>query len=216
MNITDIPATERYGRDVREGHWADATHHWCPSEGKWVARGVWRCVNEHCGKFWSRVIDPGAGHRMLGLDEEIKDGDQHFGVSGDWAKSIGGIGNSVGHEVSDCSVVFAFRRKVEQPAPAITWPTPIATADRLPTKEDANVDGYVLVWTKNRPFWLGAHYTLVNDCTHWMPQPPAPAPRKSEAELAWEEYRASKESNGASLHKCFLAAFAKAKGADAK
>jgi len=65
------------------------------------------------------------------------------------------------------------------------WPSPIATKDLLPTREDADKNRWFLVWCVDS--WTKVHADVVHKFSHWLPQPPAPQSAEDVAfEAAWE------------------------------
>ena len=93
---------------------------------------------------------------------------------------------------SDMPQLFDAINKLKQLESRPQWPAPVT--DRLPTKEDGE---YFFGW--NGKFW-GCYSTkdTVKGQT-WLPQPPAPIPQKSEAEIAWEIYIADMDLSVAEI-----------------
>jgi hypothetical protein len=54
---------------------------------------------------------------------------------------------------------------------------PYKTSERLPTKEDADDDGFVRAWVPYAKTWDDYRWDLLPqrpDLTHWLPAPPPP------------------------------------------
>lgn len=65
---------------------------------------------------------------------------------------------------------------------------PIKTADRLPTREDANAGGSVLIWDERHETWREWSWIDVRPTVSefWQPQPAAPRSADDEAfEAIW-------------------------------
>lgn len=102
----------------------------------------------------------------------VRNGDMAFAPSG-WYEVT-----TSGYQISRDQ--YPHRRFVEIPDF-----TPRDARTDPPKVGDSDERGYVLIFNK---WWYASSWNSIGSATHWLPQPPAPVPAKTDSEKAWEAW----------------------------
>lgn len=118
------------------------------------------------------ITNPGEGFRLLKWGEDIVEGDEYYRAVCGWQRT-----SDMGMKAGQANDLY-YRRRITFMSDG--W---IKTSERLPTKEDANKDGQILVFDSGNQATI--NFKSLHRSPYWRKLPPDPVVEPQTADEAF-------------------------------